>query len=56
MIRKYHKHTLQTSPWIRDEEPQNIYINKTMDCNKNKVASFFTFKMIAKIEWTQNNA
>ena len=56
MIRKYHKHTLQTSPWIRDEEPQNIYINKTMDGKKYKAASFFSFKVIAKIEWRQNNA
>ena len=24
MTRKYHYHTLQTNPWHREEEPQNI--------------------------------
>ena len=29
MIRKYNNHTLQTNPWLREEESQNIYTNKT---------------------------
>ena len=29
MVRKYHNHTLQTNPRYREEEPQNIYSNKT---------------------------
>ena len=27
MTRKYHNHTLQTNPWHREAEPQNIYSN-----------------------------
>ena len=27
MIKKYHNHTLQTNPWHREEEPQNMYSN-----------------------------
>ena len=29
MIRKYHNYILQTNPLHREEEPQNIYNNKT---------------------------
>ena len=29
VIRKYHLHTLQTNPRHHEEEPQNIYSNKT---------------------------
>ena len=29
MNRKYHNHTLQTNPWHHEEEPRNIYSNKT---------------------------
>ena len=29
MIKKYHNHTLQTNPWHRKEETQNINRNKT---------------------------
>ena len=29
MIRKYHNHKLQTNPWHREEELQDIYSNKT---------------------------
>ena len=31
MNRKYHNQTLQTNPRHRDEEPQNIYNNKTSE-------------------------
>ena len=29
MVGKYHNHTLQTNPRYSEEEPQNIYSNKT---------------------------
>ena len=29
MIRKYQNYTLQTKAWYREEDPQNIYSNKT---------------------------
>ena len=31
VIRKYRNHTLQTNPWHREEEPQNIKSNKTLE-------------------------
>ena len=57
MIRKYHNHTLQTNPWHREEEPQNIYSNNTYVRQYSKATNFlFLFKMIAKLGWTQSNA
>ena len=57
MIRKYHNHTLQTNPWHLEEEPQNIYSNKTSGRHKSKaISSLFPLKMIAKLERTQSNA
>ena len=37
MIRKYHKHKLQTHPWHREEEPQNNHETpgrQTKQCNQ----------------------
>ena len=31
MIRQYHNHKLQTHPRHREEEPQDIYSNKTSE-------------------------
>ena len=57
MIWKYNNNTLQSNPRDREEEPQNIYSNKTPENNKSKVtSSLFLIKMIAKLEMTQSNA
>ena len=45
MIRKYHKHTLQTNP---REEQQNIKSNKKIKAKQP--ALIFLVKMIAKLE------
>ena len=49
MIRKYHNHTLQTNPPLPEEEPQNIYNNKTSLRQKRRAASFSSFS-----RWLQN--
>ena len=53
-IRKYHNHTPQTNPQHREEESQDIYINKTVRQLKH-TNQIFLFKMIAKLEKTQSN-
>ena len=54
MIRKYHKHKLQTNPWHREEEPQNNH--ETLGRQSKATSSLFPIKMTAKLEWTQSNA
>ena len=54
MIRKYHKHKLQTNPWYREEDPHNI--DDTPGRQSKATSSLFPIKMIAKLEWTQSNA
>ena len=51
MIRKYHKHKLQTNPWHLEEEPHN---NHELQENKlSKVtSSLFPIKMMATLELT----
>ena len=57
MIRICHNHTLQSNPRRREEEPQNIYSNKTSKKNKSKeMSSLFLVEMVAKLEWTKSNA
>ena len=53
---KYQNHKLQTNPRHREEEPQDIYSNKTSERQKRKAtSSLFLFKMIARLERTQSN-
>ena len=58
MIRKYHNHTLQANPLHREEEPHNFYSNRTSvrQLKQSNQISLPVFKMIAKLEWTLNNA
>ena len=51
MTRRNHNHTLQTNPPHCDEEPQNIYINKTSVRQQKQINSvLYLFKTIAKVE------
>ena len=55
MIRKYHNHKLQTSPWHREEEPHNNHETPGRhqeDKQSKATSSLFPIKMIAKLEWT----
>ena len=55
MIRKCHNHKLQTNPWHREGEQHNNH--ETQGRQKSKATgSLFPIKVIAKQEWTQNNA
>ena len=47
MIRKYHNHEPQTTPWHREEEPLN-----EEDKLSKATSSLFPIKMIAILEWT----
>ena len=52
MIRKYHNHKLQTTPWHRKEEPL-IHHETPGRQIKQAISSLFPIKMIAAIlEWT----
>ena len=51
MIRKYHNHKPQTTPWHRGEEPLNHH--ETPEDKLSKATSrLFPIKMIAILEWT----
>ena len=50
MIRRYHKHTLQTNPRFREEEPQKNNNNMTQGRQSKATSSSFPIKMIAKLE------
>ena len=54
MIRKYHNHKLQTTPWHREEEPLNHHETPGRQLSK-AISSLFPIKMIAMLEWTQSN-
>ena len=51
MIRKYHNHKLQTTPWHREEEPLN-HTRHQEDKLSNAISSLFPIKMIAILKWT----
>ena len=55
MIRKYHNHKQQESPWHCQEEPQTIPRHQE-DKQSKATSSLFPIEMIAKLEWTQSNA
>ena len=50
MIRKYHNHKPQTTPWHREEEPLNHH-----ETPRRQTSSLFPIKMIAILEWTERN-
>ena len=57
MKRTYHNHTLRTNSQHHEEEPQNIYRNKTSERQKIKTtSSLYLVKMFSKLEWTKGNA
>ena len=52
MIRKYHNHKPQTTPWHREKEPLNI--TRQQEDKLSKVtSSLFPIKMIVIQEWTK---
>ena len=51
MIRKYHNHKPQTTPWHREEEQLNHHETQGRQINK-ATSSLFPIKMIAILEWT----
>ena len=51
MIRKYHNYTLQTNPWLCEEEPHNNHNHQ----ESKATDFFFPIKMIEKLERTQSN-
>ena len=54
---KYHNHTLQTSPWYREEEPQNINIQKTpRRTSKQGNQLSLPLQNDCKLERTRSNA
>ena len=54
MIRKYHNHKPQTTPWHREEEPLN-YTRHQEDKLSKATSSLFPIKMIAILERTKSN-
>ena len=54
MIRKYHNHKPQTTPWHREEEPLNHHETPEDKLSK-ATSSLFPIKMIAILEWTLSN-
>ena len=54
MIRKYHNHKLQTTPWYREEEPLNHHETPGRQIKQSNQLSL-PIKMIAILEWTQSN-
>ena len=56
MIRKYHNHKPQTTPWHREEEPFNHHETSGRQVKQSKAtSSLFPVKMIAILEWTLSN-
>ena len=58
MIRKYHNHKSQTTPWHHEEEPLNHHETPRRQIKKKQPAlslSFVPIKIIALLEWTQSN-
>ena len=56
MIRKYHNHKPQTTPWHREEEPLNHHETPGRRIKQSNQLSLFPIKTIAMLEWTQSNA
>ena len=54
MIRKYHNHKPQTTPWHRQEEPLNHHETPGGQIKQRNQLSLST-KIIAILEWTQSN-
>ena len=54
MIRKYHNHKLQTTPWHGEEEPLNHHETPGRQIKQSNQL-LFPIKMIAILEWTQSN-
>ena len=54
MIRKYHNHKPQTTPWHREEEPLNHHETpgRQIKHRPGNQLSLFPIKMIAILEWT----
>ena len=55
MIRKYHNHKPQTTPWHREEEPPSTITRHQEDKLSKATSSLFPIKMIAVLEWTKSN-
>ena len=55
MIRKYHNHKPQTTPWHLEEEPPNHHEASGRQ-TKQTTSSLFPIKMTATPEWTQSKA
>ena len=56
MIRKYHNHKPQTTPWHREEEPLDHHETPGTQINQSKATSpLFPIKMIAILEWAKSN-
>ena len=53
MIRKYHNHKLQTTPWHREEEPPNHHEAPGRQIKQSNQRSLP--KMIAILEWKYSN-
>ena len=51
MIRKYHNHKPQTTPWLCEEEPLNHYETPGRQIKQSNKLSL-PIKMIAILEWT----
>ena len=48
---KKHNHTLQTNPWHREEEPQNIYITRQwQDKESQATISPFLVKIVSEYD------
>ena len=54
MIRNYHNHKPQTTPWHREEERLNHHKTPGRQLSK-ATSSLFSIKMIAILKWTQSN-
>ena len=54
MIRKYHNHKPQTTPWHSEEEPLNHHETPGGKIKQSNQLSL-PIKMIAILEWTQSN-
>ena len=52
MIRKYHNHKLQTTPWHCEEELPNHHETPGRQIKQSNQLSLFPIKMIAILEWT----
>ena len=56
LIRKYHNHKLQTSPWYREEEPHSNHETPGRQTKESNQLSLLPIKMVSNLEWTQSNA